>query len=349
MSTLVGISPNISQAIIKLGLCTALAFVGCSAAILAALSKNAAGQYDYNTSTVPFIAESLKLILSLWFLAVDVSPESEDAIVLTWASVGRYFVLGLLYTCQNNLLFYTLKHVDAATFQLVGNLKIPLSAFLLHIFLGKKFSTQQNIALVLLVIGAGLSQLNGQSLESGQFLTTSAVGAIFMAIMVGISSGAGVFNEVLLKQGSLGSMHWQNIQLYVFGCVFSYLKMELDLNNRPTSMSAMFAGYNIYTWLSIVNMAFLGIVTSAVLKYADNVLRAFASASSVLLATLMSWQLLGTDISYIFLAGAVVMSLSIMIYTEAWDISGLWRRQATTHERLPTTDKELGQLKASKV
>lgn len=318
---------NISHAFSQFLLCTVLAFVGCSAAIFAALSKNADGRYDYNTSTVPFIAESLKFTISFLFLISDSDTPLDEAVVLDWASLGRYFVLGLLYTCQNNLLFITLQHVDAATFQLISNLKIPLTALLLHIFIGKTFSVQQQFALLLLVVGAGLSQLNG---HADHVISISALGAVLMSIMVGISSGAGVFNEVLLKSSSMGSLHWQNIQLYAFGCIFSYIKLQMDLNFQPISLIGIFLGYNVYAWLSIINMAFLGIITAAVLKYADNVLRAFASASSVLLATLMSWQLLGTNISYLFVVSAIVTSLSILLYTEIWNISRIWGRKETS-------------------
>ena len=302
----------------KVVLCSILAFVGCSAAILAALSKNSNGGYDYNTAAAPFLAETLKLFLSLFFFLSE-HYSSNDVPAFSWISFVKYGILGILYAFQNNLLFYTLKYVDAATFQVVANLKIPLNALLLRSLAGRKFSRPQWIGLCLLIVGASSSQLHGGKGTSrfGHMLAISPKGAFYIAIMICISSFAGVFNELLLKDSALGSMHWQNFQLYLVGCISSFLILKYKAD--VFEFNIFYQGFNIFTWLSILNLASLGIVTSAVLKHADNVLKSFAAVFSMLLATVASFLLLGTSISWHFLVGILITSLAILIYTGVVD------------------------------
>ena len=297
---------------IRVSLCLVLSLLGCSAAILATLSKNDHGGYDYNTSNVPFLAESVKLGLSSWMLIASTRTGS-SGLLLQWRELGKYFLLGGVYTMQNNFLFYTLKQVNPATFQVLINVKIPLTALLMHIFLKKAFNFQQQAALLLLVLGAILSQVSGNT-DSTKFVDISVTGGILISCMVCISSVAGVFNEYLLKSSSGGSIHWQNVQLYTFGCVFSFIKMALDVG--PAWKSLLFSGFNTFTWLSIANMASLGLATSAVLKYADNMLRSFASVGSVILATILVWWLIESRMTLHFISGAFLSSVSLLLYTE---------------------------------
>ncbi len=54
--------------------------------------------------------------------------------------------------------FWTLRHVDAATYQILGNLKIVTTGLLLWACLRRPLSLLQALALLLLMIGATISQ-----------------------------------------------------------------------------------------------------------------------------------------------------------------------------------------------
>lgn len=55
--------------------------------------------------------------------------------------------------------FWTLKYVDPATYQILGNLKIVTTGVLFRLLLRRRLSTLQWIALALLMIGATTSQV----------------------------------------------------------------------------------------------------------------------------------------------------------------------------------------------
>ena len=61
--------------------------------------------------------------------------------------------------------------------------------------------------------------------------------------------------------------------------------------------------------------AFGGLVVSVVIKYADNILKSFASALAIASVTLISSWLFDFNVSYLFSLGCLLQFLSIWLYT----------------------------------
>jgi solute carrier family 35 (UDP-sugar transporter), member A1/2/3 len=117
------------------------------------------GNYAYNFATVPFLAEILKLIISLILLRRQrrEAPETTK-ITVNLRTYLLFAVPSLIYWLHNNVQFLTLQYVDPSTYQILGNLKIVTTGLLSWIALNRSLSNLQWIALVLLTIGATTSQ-----------------------------------------------------------------------------------------------------------------------------------------------------------------------------------------------
>lgn len=74
-------------------------------------------------------------------------------------------VPSFLYTLQNNLLYYALSHLDAATFQVGYQTKILTTALFSVWMLNKTLASRQWLSLLLLTIGVSLAQLSAQSVS----------------------------------------------------------------------------------------------------------------------------------------------------------------------------------------
>ena len=70
-----------------------------------------------------------------------------------------FVVPSIIYWVHNNVQFLTLQYVDAATYQILGNLKIVTTGLLFWVWLRRKLSLLQWMALVLLMVGATTSQV----------------------------------------------------------------------------------------------------------------------------------------------------------------------------------------------
>ena len=97
-------------------------------------------------------------------------------------------VPSLLYTVQNNLLYYALSHLDAATFQVGYQVKILTTAFFSMFLLGKSLTRLQWISLIILTIGVSLAQLAAHENKQEHENTTAG----FIAVLLDSLSSSGI-------------------------------------------------------------------------------------------------------------------------------------------------------------
>ncbi len=77
-----------------------------------------------------------------------------------WGTSMLFLVPSVIYWLHNNVQFVTLRYVDPATYQIMGNLKIVTTGLLLWLCLRRQLSPLQWMALALLMIGATVSQVS---------------------------------------------------------------------------------------------------------------------------------------------------------------------------------------------
>ena len=69
--------------------------------------------------------------------------------------------------------------------------------------------------------------------------------------------------------------------------------------------------------LSVITMqACGGLIVAAVIKYADNILKSFATALSIVTSTLLSSYAFGFSISTIFIQGCCLQFIAIYLYSK---------------------------------
>jgi drug/metabolite transporter (DMT)-like permease len=292
--------------LLKVGSWFALSAMVTLYPILAELSMEK-GTYSYNIVTVPLLSEAIKLFVSIMALSCegDISRcQSED---LSWLINWKYAILAILYTAQNNLIFLTIKHVDPGSYQILSNSKMVITAILMSVILHKRFVFREICGILLLTAGPIISQL---STEESNMFKTSFTGFCLVMLMVLISSSAGVFNEKFLKDATLGSIHWQNSQLYAFGLFFNFFYCVL-----VRSLSQGLSGYNLYTWLSVLNLALMGLSIGFVLKYSDNIVRLLSSITAMMGATLFSSLYMQVDIATFHVLGLTISIIGMIIYS----------------------------------
>jgi UDP-sugar transporter A1/2/3 len=141
--------------------------------------------------------------------------------------VWRNKVPAGLYTVQNNLAYYAMTHLDAATYQLLYQLKILTTALFSVLLLNKTLSTRQWGSLMVLCLGVGLVQTSSMSSaeEEGKSEDEKANSFKGLAAVVAAccSSGlAGVYFEMVLKNAKT-SLWVRNIQLGALGLLLGLL------------------------------------------------------------------------------------------------------------------------------
>lgn len=68
--------------------------------------------------------------------------------------------------------------------------------------------------------------------------------------------------------------------------------------------NGFFYGYNFWTWATICCQALGGLIVAVVVKYADNILKGFATSLSIILSCIASTFLFDFQITLLFIIGA---------------------------------------------
>ncbi|UJR25538.1 hypothetical protein I4U23_006884 [Adineta vaga] len=220
----------------------------------------------------------------------------------------------LLYTLQNNLLFIAISNLDAATFQVTYQLKIFTTAVLMVFILRRQLNLVQWFALFLLFVGISLVQLENMT-SSRPKQDVNAVYGFMAVICACILSGlAGVYFEKILK-GSDVSVWIRNIQLGVFGMFFGVLTMYVSDGSEVKAKGFLF-GYSPMVWIATLLHSVGGLIVALVVKYADNILKGFATSMAIIISCIVSIILFDFQLTVLFTLGSSLVIFSIFLYSK---------------------------------
>lgn len=226
-------------------------------------------------------------------------------------------VPSIVYYIQNNLIYLGATHLDAATSQVTYQLKILTTALFSVIVLKKRLYSYQWLALVVLFFGVALVQLVQISKHSGsQSQEQNPTLGFFAVLMACVLSGfAGVYFEKILKSSSDVSLWIRNIQLSAIAVPFGFIQVFVTDSNL-VSEKGFFFGYTLLTWIVVVLQAQGGLIVAVVVKYADNILKGFATSLSIIIACVVSVYIFQFEITLQFVLGASLVIGSIFLYSK---------------------------------
>jgi len=294
----------------------------------------------YLNTTAVCCSEVVKLICSFVFLTQEKGSIGSACDLVRHQFTGKLTdtlkvsVPGLLYTLQNNLLFIALSNLSGAVYQVTYQLKILTTALLSVIILRKKLGPEKWAALLTLTLGVTFIQLprssgDDQDTPAPAPASGNAIVGLVAVLSACMTSGlAGVYLEKILKQTD-ASIWLRNIQLAFFGAVVGFgAAMVQDGSKIMTD--GFLQGYSGLVWTVIMLQAVGGLVVAAVLKYADNILKCFGNALSIIISCLLSGALLHEfEPDKLFVLGTMLVLLATSMYSLGVpkSLQVLWNRQ----------------------
>ncbi|KAL4608132.1 UDP-N-acetylglucosamine transporter-like isoform X1 [Arapaima gigas] len=282
----------------------------------------------YLASSAVVSAELLKIIACVLLVFKDhnysireLNSVFTEEIVKKHQDTLKLAIPSGIYTLQNNLLYVALSNLDAATYQVTYQLKILTTALFSVSMLDRRLGVYQWLSLVILMAGVALVQWPTdmttepeQNQEQLELSASSQLVGVLAVLVACISSGfAGVYFEKILKE-TKQSVWVRNIQLGLFGLVFGLMGM-FTYDGEKVKESGIFQGYNALTWTVVALQALGGLVIAAVIKYADNILKGFATSLSIIFSALISFFWLEDfDPTSVFFLGAVLVIAATFLY-----------------------------------
>jgi len=276
----------------------------------------------YFSSTTVFLMECLKITITgvMLLRQCRFSPSELNAL-LAKEFFGKPIELvkmsapSLAYALQNNLDFIALSNLDAGVYQVTSQLKVVTTAIFMMIFLGRHFSLRRWMAIIFLFSGVAAIQMN--QLDGKAPVTTAnnpLVGLVAVLCCCATAGFAGVYFEMMLKDGSSTPFWVRNLQMYSCGIVSTGLAILMS-ESGSIREKGFFYGYTRYVYLIVVFSALNGIYISLVMKLLDNLHKSFASSISIILVVVVSLLIFpDAHIGYLFTFGTVTVIASILLY-----------------------------------
>lgn len=183
------------------------------------------------------------------------------------------------------------------------------------IILHKQLRGSQWLALLLLTAGVVLVQLSASDgVPKANEIEQNRLLGCLAAISACCCSGfAGIYFEKILK-GSDVSLWVRNVQL-------SFLSLPLGVmtayaNDYSTiTAKGFYHGYDAYVWYLVVLNAVGGLLVAMVVKYADNILKGFATSLAIVISTVASVLMFGFVVTFQFAVGTGMVIGSIFLYS----------------------------------
>ncbi|KAM9834610.1 probable UDP-sugar transporter protein SLC35A4 [Syngnathus typhle] len=293
-------------------LCVMVLIYGTHAPLIA-LSK-AEGRIPFNPSSCVVMIELVKLLVSFATL-ITTGGASTFLAPPSPFLVAPYAAPAALYALNNNLVVLMQAHMDPSSFQVLSNLKIATTALLYSLCLGKRMRWGQWASLGLLM-AAGMchSYTSLDSADTGETqqeirLHITAWGLFLMLVYCCASGLAAVYTEKVLKGQKL-PLSVQNLYLYVFGVLINGLSSFAAL----ASDKSFLEGYSWTVWAIIAGQAANGLLMSVLLKHGSGITRLFVISCSMLVNAVMSWAVLGLQLTFFFSIPLAMVALAAFLY-----------------------------------
>lgn len=274
----------------------------------------------YLASTAVFVMEVMKLVICCFVIAYqsggNLLSELNTHVLQSPIELAKLSVPSFLYTVQNNLLYLALTNLDAATYQVCYQLKILTTAVFSMVLLQRKFSPKKWAALLLLTVGVSIVQVSGSRDESKSDSEKQSrfIGLVAVLCAACTSGFSGVYFEKILK-GSQTSLWLRNVQMGMPSVIIAFLTVYAK-DSAAVASQGFLGGYSGIVWTVVTVQAVGGLIVAVVVKYADNVLKVFATSFSIVVSCVLSAIFFDFHASFGFVVGAGLVVLSTILYSQ---------------------------------
>ena len=289
------------------------------------------GEKRYLTSTAIFLAEVIKLIVSIAFSLYDQArAQPASPIIRRFKQVYKSVFAGdswkltipaVLYTLQSSLLYTAISNLDVVTFQVNYQLKILTTAVFSVQFLGRQLSSSRWLALVLLAFGIAIVQVpepnellkflnwgvpdklsarDGGAQKDGLVKPVMNASKGFAAVVAAsvISGLTGVYFEKVVKDSAASVSIWtRNMQLSFYSLFPALFFGVLYKDGHVVRENGFFVGYNSLVWITILLQVLGGLTVAMCVAQMDNIIKNFAVSISIVLSFLIEVYFFETSIT----------------------------------------------------
>jgi len=319
----------------------ALVVIQVTLALSFKAAQDSKGAYPFSPPAMLILSEFCKFLLSVGGLVSLAKPAAlpgapgsappadslASKLTATWEQFKREAFsssrgmlplyasgLALLYCVNNNVTFVIFQWADGGNINLIKAGSTFVSAIILWQLLGRRVSAVQWGAILIQSSGLVITQFGANCKNAN---TPVLAPPVYLALLFSltITAFSGVCNEKILKDvGAEGvSLHTVNTLMYAAGTVLNLL---VHLFSGGAVGPSFFAGMGYPSSLTVLLCnSLIGIAVVAVYKYADAVVKTFASACSTAVLFIIGAVFFGVSLNVVVMAGCVCIFTATHLYS----------------------------------
>lgn len=172
------------------------------------------------------------------------------------------------------------------------------------------------MALVLLTIGVSIVQISGskENESNSEESQKRFVGLVAVLCAACTSGFSGVYFEKILK-GSTTSLWIRNVQMGLPSVIVAFLTVFAK-DSANVAKQGFLGGYTPIVWTVVTVQAVGGLIVAVVVKYADNVLKVFATSFSIIVSCILSAIFFDFHPTFMFTIGASMVVTATVLYSQ---------------------------------
>ncbi|GFH53975.1 hypothetical protein CTEN210_10451 [Chaetoceros tenuissimus] len=275
-------------------------------------------------STAITMVELLKLLFSVGYIVLiqERNPFSVITYIKNdWRNTLLLCVPATAYSFQMSMEYVAMANIDPSTFSVLVQMKMLTTALFFRTILKKRLMKKQFMSLIILTVGVMLCSMKTGTEKDEKDSGNKSLG-IAATLGIACSSGfASVYTEKVIKTARKNTsfnkedygLAYMQAQLAIVSLVVLGL-YAFTKDFKEITQNGFFHNYDIAAFCSSLNSAVGGLIVAAVLKFANSVLKGYATAVSVVLTTIASNIMFGTQMSLFFVMGSVNCCMAVLLY-----------------------------------
>jgi drug/metabolite transporter (DMT)-like permease len=309
----------------------ALVFIQTVLGLSFKAAQDASGKYPFNPAALLILSEFVKMCMSasaFFVLASAAAPPGAGfpervrlAVASFWREVASYPALvfecgglAVLYCINNNLTFVIFSWADAANVNLIKAGSSFVSALLLWRFLGRVISPVQWSAIAIQTAGMVITQF-GANCKAANTPLLAPFTYLALLVSLCITAATSVWNDHVMKATAKAGVgiNTVSVAMYAGGALLNLAVHVLGGGSvGPTFFTGMGRPASL---LVLLCNSLIGIAVTAVYKYADAVVKTFASACTTAVLFVVGALFFGVSTNVVVAAGCVCIFVATHLYS----------------------------------
>jgi hypothetical protein len=191
----------------------------------------------------------------------------------------------MLFFLNNSIYINLLQYSEASTIQFWAHIRLPVTAFMHHIFIRKQTKAAPWLSLMMIFIGVVLTQID-DNLKVGSMMVFSV--CLLLAVN---SATAAIYNELLLKSLNLSiweQQAWISMLGIVWNAVYLFIELGTVTEYKPLIQLSDKNLFLLNLLFVIALACIVGIIVGFLVKKFDNIVKLVSSAISTVLIGFLS-------------------------------------------------------------